>query len=329
MEFRKYTSIENSYNQELIQQIIDEKLDNEIFVVQEKAHGGNLSIWTNDGANFVTAKRTAYLEADEKFYNHNSVLEILKPKLVEMWNILVKKHDIQHLTIFGEIIGGVYPHPDVEKDKESIQVQKGVYYSPSNEFYAFDILLNNNLFLPLDEANELFEQLDFLFARTIFQGTLNEVLAYPNTFQSTISKDLNLSEIEGNTCEGIVIKTISNTNFESGKRVILKNKNEKWAEREKNKKRRKKPPIGEEVKVLISDIGTYVTENRLNSVISKIGEITQKDFGQVMGLFSKDVVEDFQKDYKDEISKLEDKEFKIVTKSITGKMAKLLKERLK
>ena len=329
MEFRKYTSIENSYNQELIQQIIDEKLDTEIFVVQEKAHGGNLSIWTNDGVNFVTAKRTAYLEADDKFYNHISVLETLKPKLIEMWNILVKKHDIQHLTIFGEIIGGIYPHPDVEKDRKSIQVQKGVYYSPSNEFYAFDILLNNNLFLPIDEANKLFEQLQFLFARTIFQGSLEEVLEYPNTFQSIISKDLNLPKIEGNTCEGIVIKTLSNTNFESGKRIILKNKNEKWAEREKNKKRRKKPAIGDEVKVLIQDIGTYVTENRLNNVVSKIGEITQKDFGRVMGMFSKDVVDEFKKDYKVEISKIEDKEFKLVTKSITGKMAKLLKEKLK
>lgn len=329
MEFRKYNSIENSYNEELIQQIREENLDGEVFVVQEKAHGGNLSIWTKDGVNFLTAKRTAFLQRDDKFYNHYSVLVELKPKLEIIWSRLNEKYDIQHLTIFGEIIGGVYPHPEVNKDKNAIQVQKGVYYSPSNEFYAFDILLNNNKFLPINEANDLFELSDMLYARTIFKGSLNEVLQYSNTFQSTISKDLNLPEIRGNTCEGIVIKILSNTNFNSGKRIILKNKNEKWAEREKNKKRRKKPPIGEEVKILISDIGGYVTENRLSNVISKIGEITQKDFGRVMGLFSKDVIEDFEKDYKEEISQLEDKEFKLVTKSIAGKMAKLLKERMK
>ena len=95
------------------------------------------------------------------------------------------------------------------------------------------------------------------------------------------------------------------------------------------KKRRKKPALGNEVKVLIQDIGRYVTENRLNNdVISKVGEISQKDFGKVMGLFSRDIIEDFKKDFKNEVSKLEDKEFKLVTKSITGKMAKLLKERL-
>lgn len=329
MEFRKYTSIENSYDQDLIQLIIDENLSNETFVVQEKAHGGNLSIWSDDGVNFKTAKRTAFLELDDKFYNHIAVLESLKPKLVQMWTLLNSKHQIEHLTIFGEIIGGVYPHNEVTKDKTSIQVQKGVYYSPSNEFYAFDILLNNNLFLSIEEINNLFEQFEILYAKTLFKGTLKEVLEHPNTFQSTISKDLNLPEIKENTCEGIVIKTLKNLNFSSGKRIILKNKNEKWAEREKNKKRRKKPALGEEVKVLIEDIGSYVTENRLNNVISKIGEITQKDFGRIMRLFSKDVIDDFKKDYKEQIAKVEDKEFKLVTKSITGKMAKILKERMK
>ena len=190
MEFRKYTSIENSYNQDLIQQIIDEKLDREIFVVQEKAHGGNLSIWIKDGKEFTTAKRTAFLSPDDKFYNHQSVLEGLKSKLTKVWNKLNAKYSMQHLTIFGELIGGVYPHPDVNKDKSAIQVQKGVYYSPSNEFYAFDILLDNNRFLSIEEVNNLFEEYEILHAKTLFQGSLAEVLEYPNTFQSTLFKDL-------------------------------------------------------------------------------------------------------------------------------------------
>jgi len=325
MEFRKYTSIENSYNQEFLQSIIEEGLENEIFIVQEKAHGGNLSIWTNNGKDFKTAKRTAFLEPSDKFFNHQSVLETLTPKLIEVWNILNVRYDIQHMTFFGEIIGGVYPHPEIKNINSSIKVQKGVYYSPNNIFYAFDILLNNNLFLSIEESNELFSSIGFLYAKTLFKGSLKEVLNYPNTFQSTISKDLGLPPIEGNTCEGIVIKSLNNLNFENGKRVILKNKNEKWAEREKNKKRKKKPIIGDKIKILIQEIEGYVTENRLNNVISKVGEISQKDFGKIMGMFSKDVIEDFQKDYKNDISNLKDKELKLVTKSITPKMAKLLK----
>ena len=42
----------------------------------------------------------------------------------------------------------------------------------------------------------------------------------------------------------------------------------------KSKQRRKKPTISNEVQVLIKDIANYVTENRLNNIISKIEEVT-------------------------------------------------------
>jgi hypothetical protein len=48
---------------------------------------------------------------------------------------------IERVLLFGELCGGRYPHPDVEPDARVEAVQTGVYYSPTIEFYAFDIAL--------------------------------------------------------------------------------------------------------------------------------------------------------------------------------------------
>lgn len=48
----------------------------------------------------------------------------------------------------------------------------------------------------------------------------------------------------------------------------------------------------------LSLLEAYVTENRLNNVISHIGEVTlPKDFGKIMGMFSKDILEDYMKEH--------------------------------
>jgi len=329
MTFKKFTSIENSYSQGFIDIIKAEGYADEKFVAQEKAHGGNLSIWTDDGINFRTAKRTAFLEVDEKFYNHQLILENLKPKLMQLWKELNKNSPLSQMALYGEIIGGTYPHKDVPKTKGAIRVQKGVFYSPSNEFYAFDLLLNNKQYVNLDRLNTLLESNGFLYATTIFTGSLAEVLKYPNTFQSVISSQLGLPEIKDNNCEGVVIRTLNDVRLNNGQRILLKNKNEKWSEKEKAT-RRVKPieVISEPVIELQQEIALYATENRLNNVISKIGNITKQDFGKLMGLLSTDVVDDFSKENIQKLSSLDKKEIKQVTKSINKKVMGLVKTKL-
>ena len=91
---------------------------------------------------------------------------------------------------------------------------------------------------------------------------------------------------------------------------------------------RKKVELTDDVKQLQEAIQDYVTENRLSNVISKIGEITIKEMGKVLGLFAADIIEDFMKDHGRAMDKLETKEQKLVTKSITKKSVELVKKRL-
>ncbi len=326
--FKKYNSIENSYREEFLTKIKSHDFWNKEYVVQEKAHGSNLSFWTTDGISFKSGKRTTVLESGERFYNFELVLESIKPKLQGIWNDLKKINDsIGQITIFGELIGGNYPHQKIERSKTAIKVQKGVFYSPENCFYAFDILLDCKQYLDVDKTNELFEKHSMLYAKTIFRGNIEDCLRYPNIFDSKIPTQLGLPELSPNICEGTIIRPIKHLMFNNGVRVILKNKNDKWSETIKSKNRPKlEIEIPEKVAELQTIILEYVTENRLNNVTSKIGEVSIRDFGKVLGMFNKDVVEDFLKDHQTEYDALSKKEMKMITKSFNKTAIEMIKK---
>jgi Rnl2 family RNA ligase len=179
--------------------------------------------------------------------------------------------------------------------------------------------------------NAFFEEARFFYAQTLFQGTVDECLQYPDDFPSHISGWLGLPPIEDNICEGIVIRPLKPIYFHNGARVLLKSKNSRFAEKKAEKKR----PVfttgnlshSEALKSLIVLSDEYVTENRLNSVISKIGEVSMpRDTGKLIGLLSKDVQEDFLKEYSDEYFSLEKNEQKILNKHINSGAAGLIKQ---
>ena len=60
MRFRKYLDIENSYRKKFLDIVVAEKLDKGEFVIQEKAHGANLSFWY-DGKDLKSAKRGGFI----------------------------------------------------------------------------------------------------------------------------------------------------------------------------------------------------------------------------------------------------------------------------
>lgn len=328
--FNKYNSIENSYRKEFLERLEREGLLNETYVVQEKVHGSNLSYFTTDGVNFRGAKRNGIIENGEQFYNFDVVLEALQPKFEMIWNLLQNKYDnIEQLTIFGEIFGGSFSEV-LPKNKTAKKVQKGIYYSPNNHFYAFDVLINTNEYVDVDTANELFEQVEVFYAKTLFRGNLDECLHYPNVFNSLIPKWLGLPELENNICEGTVIRPVKPHFLVNGSRVILKNKNEKWSENKRfYKSFKEKEPLPEKIVKLQEAAETYVTENRLNNVLSKLGEVTQKDFGKILGLFNKDILQDFAKDYGKILKELDKKEQKLINKSASTNAAKLIREYFK
>lgn len=246
------------------------------------------------------------------------VLEKHKNKVIQLFQHLAKDYDLNTLTVFGELIGGGYPHKEVPVNKDAKLVQRGIYYSPGNEFFAFDILINGEKYLDVESTNTLFEKFDFIYADTLFKGSLKECLKYPNKFKSTVPKKFGLPELKGNLCEGVVIRPIKPLFFNSGSRILIKNKNEDWSENNNyiDKESLKKllnndNELSEKAENLCQEMHKYISSNRLTNVI----EVNpKKDYGKVLGMFSKDILTDFLKDHKIEYESLEKNESKAVNK---------------
>jgi Rnl2 family RNA ligase len=344
MDFVKYSSIENSYRTKTINEIKENGLNGEDFewVVTEKVHGSNISFWMNPEG-IKPAKRTSFLiPEDGKFFNYDSVMEIymenfrtlylmakdMTDDLVEQGKLEVNEET--SVVLYGEIFGGYYDHLEVEKVADALKVQKGVQYCPHNDFYAFDLKINGH-FLNYDLFREFMEATGFLYAKELHRGNFESCLSYPNEFQTTIPSMFGLPEIKDNVCEGIVIKPVYTSYFPNGSRVILKNKNEKFKEVSKKRKHNKKPKkkedntLNEEQEKIFENIQEYITENRLKNVISHIGEINNKMFGKLTGLFTKDVMDDFCKD-NNSLEVIDKEDRKKIQKNVSNSCADLVRK---
>ncbi|MDR0738089.1 MAG: RNA ligase, Rnl2 family [Prevotellaceae bacterium] len=331
--FKKYSSIENTYDKELLDKIRLEHLDSLPYVVQEKVHGANCSFVT-DGQTVQFAKRTGLIEPGESFYNYEELLERYRERIVRLFQRIKAKYtDTESMLVYGEMFGGKYPHPDVKNFSTVLNIQKGVYYCPVHEFYGFDIYItgpDSRRYFSVDETNAFFEEGGILYAKTLFQGTLDECLAYPNDFPSHIAEWLGLPPIEGNICEGVVIRPVEPAFLSNGSRVLLKSKNSKFAEKKAVKKRQPAlfvaPTYSEALNNQLALTEAYVTENRLNNVISKIGHVSiPKEMGKLIGLFSKDVLEDYLKEHASDYALLEKSEQKILNRHVNKQATDLIK----
>ncbi len=303
MEFKKYGEIENSYRKKVIEEVIKQELKDGMWVVHEKIHGSNMSVFFN-GSDIAYAKRTDFIDIDTAFYSWQAAMkrDNIEEKIKKLWSGFNLFSDIklEELRLIGELFGGDYKHKDVKKVKEGM-VQKGVFYASEQHFMCFDITVNGKII-----AHDLFEKLmeyaEVKTAPKLFTGSFDEVMDFPNNNFSVVYKEYNLPEIVDNIMEGVVIKSIEPKFFGNHQRVILKNKNEKFKERTANKKRIKKLPkeLSEDEVNVIHEIGGYVTDNRLRNVISKIGNISDKMFGVLIKNLNKDIMEEFMK--SDEIA---------------------------
>ena len=337
INFKKYNSIENTFDKEFIERIFAEGADKQEFVVQEKVHGANVCFIT-DGKEVGFGKRSGMVEAGEKFYDCEELVERYKEKIIALFaSVKNVFSDTVSINVFGEMFGGMYPHADVKLDKRTTLIQKGVYYSPIHEFYAFDLYVStesSGRFLTVDNANDFFEKGEFIYAKTLLRGTLDECMNFPNDSQSRIAEWLKLPPIKDNICEGIVIRPVATSYLNNGARVLLKSKNARFEEKTTIKKREPKPFVeptySEDMTNLMPVVEQYVTENRLNNVISKIGELNfPKDTGKLTGLFSKDILDDFLKENSKAYEALEKNEQKALNRHANSLATEMIKLRIK
>lgn len=330
MEFKNYSTISNTWNVKTMEMIGYFDYDRETYIVTEKAHGANFAIYY-DGDKLRIASRNRFLADDDNFFGAQKVLSEYKEKIVGLFNYLSQSDPNKELIVYGELCGGKYPHPDVKPINDAKKVQAGVWYHPDNIFYVFDIKMNGVYLIP-EELKHVCESEGIFYAKTLFKGSLAECVEYDNTYQTNIPKWLGLPPIEDNTCEGNVIKpAYKNIFFPNGSRLILKDKNKRFKEKEEKShkiKIKNQNKLSEKGNELLSELLCYVTENRLNNVISKIGEVTPKDFGKIIRLLNKDVQDEFMSENQNELEHLDKNERKVLSKKLNRESAVLIRKYL-
>lgn len=309
MTFRKYNSIENSYRDKTVEKIklLGYGTSKHGWIVTEKVHGANFQIAT-DGTDVWFSSRNGRLDDDDNFYGYHRMKENLTENILAMQKDLFANTPAEELTIrvYGELFGGNYKHPDV-KSGGTKSVQKGVQYSPDLWFYAFDLYIeedNGKDYMDWEVAHSLLVPY-FFTAEPLFEGTLDECLAYPNDYQSTIPALLGLPPVADNVCEGNVIapritRWFPHADPEQASRVILKNKNDKFSEKSNEKKVYVEVVMSELGNTALAEALTYVNENRYNNLVSKLGEVDYADtsnIGKLIGMMIKDTMQDFSKDF--------------------------------
>lgn len=327
VEFKKYSSIENTYRQKFIDKVIYEWLDKWEFIVEEKVHWANFSFFiTKD--EIKVWKRTSFLWDWAEFYSYEVVLEKYKDKLRDLFNFLYNSEGVESIIIYWELFWGSYPHTDVER-KNVCTIQKWVFYTPDVDFYAFDLVTDWEI-RDIDFAKDLFANNWFVYAKTLFRWSLSDALKYSNEFNSTIPSYFWLPELEENICEWVIIKPVISKFLKNWNRVIFKNKNEKWSEKSKVKSKVKNEiKISEVWKKLLEELISLNTENRLKNVLSKYWKVeSAKEFWKLLGELQIDILEDFNKDFLSEFNSLEKNEQKKIKSIMSKEVALLLRNNL-
>jgi len=310
MEFKKYPSLNNHYRQKEIGYWLDNypELKDERYIIQEKIHGGNMSLWiTKEEVKF--AKRTSFLKEDESFYDYQNTMKKYEDE-IKILKQYVEIADVEYIVIYGELFGK--------------GVQKGIDYGEEKQFRAFDMYVEDELCSPLDMIS-IFEQLNIdnilVPEIAIVKGIFN-VLEFDTKFNSKILNK------ENNICEGIVAKPLNNI-YESsqGSVFYIKKKNDEFKEKLKSDKESK--PITDNLLKLQLEFVSYINENRLNCVFSKEGEIqSDREIGKFIKLLMEDAKEDFIKDFGDDVAELDKNDLKMVYGKGNKNCANLVKKYL-
>ena len=288
-QFTKFPSLENTYRQKEIDKILTMEIQDK-WVVTEKVHGANFSFWVykdleTKEINIKCAKRSGWIEEDEKFFNYKSVLEKYRPMLENL-----RDDQLDDFVIYGEMYGG--------------NIQSGMCYSLEQDFVAFDMRWINedgSLSLPLRKLKVL--TLDEYYNIPIVPligvyDTFEEALAVEESFTSKLIRQGFDGKDIHKEAEGVVIEPDTAVYEPNGSRVYLKKKTKRFLEKGGKPNIKHKSPVvlQESVQSKLDEALVFLNHNRFESVVSKIGEVSIKDIGKVMGLLTQDIVVDMEKD---------------------------------
>lgn len=337
MLFNQYTHMDNDYKIlkcDLVQDILSNKSFE--FVATEKIHGTNFS-FISDGNIVKCCRRSDILGPDEKFYSYQTILDKYNYNVIKLFEKTAKliktkyNKEIIQIQLYGELYGGSYPGLDTKYGSKI--VQKGIYYSDSNEFAAFDLKYWTTLdnkekpqYLDWDVFVFLLNDTLIPIVPVISQGSWENISNLDPKFESVVYLMHYLPKIPSNYAEGYVIKPVKEIRFGiDSDRLIWKFKNPNFSEVSNSKSAKSNEKNNKQVNPLVSRLETYICETRYDNVRAKVVENTPVD--KVVELFYNDIWVDFTDDLVLDSINLNDVDKKELEKKLKGFANKFVRTR--
>lgn len=283
------------------------KMEKLKWVVTEKVHGANFSFVYEDRI-LRFAKRKDYLSWNDDFFGFQLVVNEIETDIIRLFEELSANEEGSKFIVYGELFGGEYPHPDVQVDTHLNAIQTGVYYSPTIKFCAFDIAIeksdsNVKSYLDYESAIAYFEKHTIFYAKPLLIGKFADAVNFNTRINSTIPEQLNLPELSENLIEGVVIKPYDKlADATISSRPIVKLKNKEFDEEDRFHEAEKWSYIpnvsskSEDLSFILEELRNYITRNRLDSAVSKVGSLdfsNQERVEEVEKELFNDVLVDF------------------------------------
>jgi Rnl2 family RNA ligase len=255
------------------------------WVATEKVHGAHFAlVCTTVDSHTVgvqPAKRREVLAEDELdgFFGVSRIWPGLSVAAARCAALLCGAADGEDavVTLYGELAGGRYPHPDVGSLEGVEPVQTGVWYAPGLFWLVFDAQMavgERQWWVAERDLRAAAAEAGLLSVPVLGRGALKQLQDLPATFPSRVPGLFGLPELEDNLAEGYVLKPA--VAWEEGAaRPVLKVKQKAFAEDERFAGARPyiAPPEGAAgvPAWLVVQATAFLTPARAAAAVSKLG----------------------------------------------------------
>ncbi|MBN8468121.1 RNA ligase [Corallococcus exiguus] len=200
------------------------------WVALEKLHGAQLVLGVQDGAVHF-GKRKAWLDEGDSFFGWQLLRLSLSNAALEAVRALGLTD--ARVYLYGELLGGRYPHPEVPAVPGMMPVQTGIWYAPGLHWVLFDILVarsdeDEGVMLSHRDVETAAKAAGVLVPPLVARGTRAQMEAAPTRALTRLPAMLGLPPLADNHAEGLVIK--SEQPVAPGQRVAFKRKIEEFNE---------------------------------------------------------------------------------------------------
>ncbi|MEU0572117.1 RNA ligase family protein [Nonomuraea sp. NPDC005983] len=257
------------------------------WIAVEKVHGAHFAV-VCDGSGVHPAKRRELLGDDalDGFFGVSRVWPVLSVAAARFASALRSEWGgTAVVTIYGELAGGRYPHPDVPAVAGAEPVQTGVWYAPGLHWLPFDASVektDGRCWISDRALREAAAAAGLICPPALGRGALSKLQELPRAFPTRVPALFRLPELPDNLAEGYVLKPTGEwreaDSAGAGMRPVVKVKQEAFAEDERfDGARPYLPPPQGAAGVpawLLAQASALLTPARAAAAVSKLGPHT-------------------------------------------------------